>query len=85
MNKNIIFYVDQTETDEKFIRDINYVKAYGEIIPFKTSEERNKVKNEDAILYEELKNEWQKVLSKEKKVKILKSEKLDKSKTKATE
>ena len=75
MSKNIVFYVDEIETDEKFIRDINYVKAYGLVIPFKTSEERNRVKKENVMLYEEIKSEWEKVLLGQIEPEVLKSEK----------
>ena len=81
MNKNIIFYVDEIRENGKHFQKINYVKAYGEIIPFATIEEKRRLKNEDEELFEELADEWKKVLLGQIEPKVLKPEKPKKEKS----
>ena len=81
MNKNIIFYVDEIRENGKHFQKINYVKAYGEIIPFATIEEKRRLKNEDEELFEELADEWKKVLLGKIEPKVIKPEKPKKEKS----
>ena len=75
MYKDIVFYVDEIKDKGKNVQRINYVKVNGLVIPFATIEEKKKLKNENGELFEELVDEWQKVLSGKVEPQVIKPEK----------
>ena len=75
MYKDIVFYVDEIKDKGKNVQRINYVRVNGLVIPFSTIEEKKKLKNENGELFEELVDEWQKVLSGKVEPQVIKPEK----------
>lgn len=73
MKKNITLYTKRTIENGEPVQEIQYAKAYGEIIPLATIEEQDRANEENPELFEELVNEWKKVLAREVKPVVINS------------